>query len=134
MRNMSFALTTQQVRDRIKTVTRRTGWEFLKPGEMLRAVEKCQGLKKGEKVTPIATIRVVSVRHEPLNLLRRDRSYGREEMRREGFSDLHFLTPEQFVDMFCASHRVKEMRPDFSLVTRPCTEHDTVTRIEFEYV
>jgi len=34
-RNISFALTTQQVRNRTKTVTRRAGWLFLKAGDIL---------------------------------------------------------------------------------------------------
>jgi hypothetical protein len=31
---MSFALTTEQIRVQKKTVTRRLGWEFLKPGDL----------------------------------------------------------------------------------------------------
>ena len=49
-RNMSFALTTKQIEDETKDVTRRNGWWFLKPGDQIWAVEKCMGLKKGEKV------------------------------------------------------------------------------------
>ena len=67
MRNMSFALTTEQIRARTKTVTRRLGWEFLKPGDLVQAVVKCQGLKKGEKVEPLAELRIVAVRRESLN-------------------------------------------------------------------
>lgn len=40
MRNMSFALTKRQVLERTKTVTRRLGWEKLRPGDLVRAVEK----------------------------------------------------------------------------------------------
>ena len=47
-RNMSFALTTKQIEDETKDVTRRNGWWFLKPGDQIWAVEKCMGLKKGE--------------------------------------------------------------------------------------
>ena len=43
-RNMSFMLTTEQVRNKTKTVTRRLGWWFLKPGEIVNAVEKGMGL------------------------------------------------------------------------------------------
>ncbi len=50
MRNMSFMLTTQQMQDRTKDVTRRVGWWFLKPGDVIMAVEKGMGLKKGEKI------------------------------------------------------------------------------------
>ena len=35
-RNMSFALTTDQVRKQSKTVTRRMGWRKTKPGEVTR--------------------------------------------------------------------------------------------------
>ena len=42
-RLMSFSMTTPQVRARTKTVTRRLGWRFLKPGVVLWAVEKAQG-------------------------------------------------------------------------------------------
>jgi hypothetical protein len=50
MRNMSFSLTTRQFLDGSKTVTRRVGWNNLKPGERFMAVEKAMGLRKGEKV------------------------------------------------------------------------------------
>ena len=47
MRLMSFALTTRQFLAHEKTVTRRLGWEFLKPGDRVCGVEKGMGLKKG---------------------------------------------------------------------------------------
>ena len=49
-RNMSFMITTEQIKNRTKTVTRRLGWNFLKPGEVVNACEKCRGLKAGQKV------------------------------------------------------------------------------------
>ena len=54
MRNMSFYHTTEQIRNRSKTVTRRLGWAFLKPGDRVRAIVKGRGLKKGQKVEPLA--------------------------------------------------------------------------------
>lgn len=39
-RNMSFSMTTEAVRNRTKTVTRRLGWEFLKPGDILWASDR----------------------------------------------------------------------------------------------
>lgn len=117
MRNMSFAMTTDQIQDGTKTVTRRLGWLHLKPGDMLRPVRKCMGLKPGEKIEPLREpVRVVSVRREPLRLMT-DSVFGDDECIREGFPD---LTPAQFVSMFCASHK-------------PCTPETVVTRIEFEY-
>ena len=43
MRMMSFALTERQLMDGSKTVTRRTGWANLRPGERLLAVRKAMG-------------------------------------------------------------------------------------------
>jgi len=69
---MSFTLTTDQVRNKTKTVTRRFAWDGLKPGTKLNAVNKCMGLRKGEKPLLLANIRVVSVRREPLNAITQD--------------------------------------------------------------
>ena len=115
MRNMSFSLTTEQVRRREKTVTRRLGWWGLKPGTILQAVEKAQGLRKGEHVKPICLIRVVSVRLEPLYAIH---NYDLEETTREGFPQ---LTACEFEAMFVkANHLEGTWTP--------------VNRIEFEYV
>ena len=61
-RNMSFAMTTPQIRARTKTVTRRFSWWFLKPGDVLWAAEKCMGFQKGEKIQRLCRIKVVSVK------------------------------------------------------------------------
>jgi hypothetical protein len=115
---MSFMLTTEQYRNRTKTVTRRLGWQFLKPGAILNGVEKGMGLKKGEKVVKLGQHQVVSVRREPLRTMLDDLAYGTEECQKEGFPD---MTPQQFVEMFCQSHR-------------GCEPGTVVTRIEFEYL
>jgi hypothetical protein len=114
-RNISFAQTTEQFLANLKDVTRRVGWLDVKEGDMLVAVRKGQGLKKGEKVTRLGRIRVTSVRRECLELIAVDEEYGREEVRREGFPD---KTPAEFVAFFCAGHR-------------GCTPGTIVTRIEF---
>jgi hypothetical protein len=64
MRLMSFSLTTPQILARTKTVTRRMGWTFLRPGDLVQAIEKGQGLKKGEHVKRLAVLRIVDVRRE----------------------------------------------------------------------
>lgn len=69
MRNISFMLTKPQIRDLSKTVTRWVGWWNLKEGDVLRGAEKGMGLKAGEKVQPLATIRVASAKPEPLKAL-----------------------------------------------------------------
>lgn len=108
---MSFALTTDQIRRREKTVTRRTGWRDLKPGTLIRAVVKCMGLRKGEAMQPLAVLRVVDVRRERLD------DIDNADVVREGFPE---MTPFDFVLMFAKSH--------------DCDIRDYVTRIEFRYV
>lgn len=121
-RNISFALTTQQIKDRTKTVTRRTGWKFLKGGEILQGCVKCMGLKAGEKVEKLALIRVVSARREPLRAMTENPRYGFEETTLEGFPPGHELNyPTNFVNMLCESQA--KVTPDIE-----------VTRIEFEYI
>lgn len=133
MRNMSFALTTQQILHRTKTVTRRIGWEYLKPGDLLQAIEKGQGLKAGEKARKLAVIRVKDVRRERLDeLLGPNFAYGNEEVVREGFPD---ATPAGFIYMFVCSHRVPDYADSMGRIHyRRCEASDEVTRVEFEYV
>ena len=110
-RNMSFSITTEQVRNKTKTVTRRLGWSNLKVGEELHAVEKCQGLKKGEHVTRICMIRVVSVTKESLDEI------TKVECVKEGFPE---MSPVEFVRMFAKHNH--------------CDNDRTINRIEFEYL
>lgn len=110
---MSFSLTIEQVKNQSKTVTRRFGWKFLKAGDILNAVEKSMGLKKGEKINKLALIRVVSTRKEPLNRI------TKSDCIKEGFPDHE---PENFIDML-QDHYEGQIAPD--------TE---VNRIEFEYI
>lgn len=110
-RNISFAMTTQQIQDRTKDVTRRFGWWFLKPGDKLCGVKKAMGLKKGEEIERLCMIEVVSVRAEPLNEI------TQEDVVREGFPD---WTPEQFINMLVSHYK--------------CDPSKTVNRIEFRYI
>lgn len=115
-RNISFALTTDQIRNKTKTVTRRKKWLFVKSGEILNACVKCMGLKPGETIERICQIRVTDVRREKLSLML-NRKYGDNEAKLEGFPAMY---GDQFVYMFCDHMGGK---PD-----------QEVTRIEFEYV
>lgn len=122
MRNISFMHTTEQVRARTKTVTRRLGWLFLKPGDLLCAVEKSQGLGKGGRIKRICTIRVVDVRREKLYRMMLEAGYGPAECALEGFPPPHVNSdPREFVKFFCASHK-------------GCMPASMVTRIEFAYI
>lgn len=111
MRNMSFAMTTEQIKNQTKTVTRRFGWWFLKPGDKLQAVEKSMGLQKGEKIKKLKVIEILSTRAERLNTI------TEEDVIKEGFSG---WTPEQFINMLVNHYQVE---PD-----KFCN------RIEFKYI
>jgi hypothetical protein len=118
MRNMSYALTTRQVREKSKDVTRRLGWLRLKAGDKFQPIVKGMGLRPGEKVERIGdAVTTVSVRREALRRMLDEPEYGREECRREGFPD---MSPTEFVTMFCKTHK-------------GCTPDTVVTRIEFRY-
>lgn len=114
-RNISFALTTRQFRNRTKTVTRRGGWEFLEVGDVLMACEKCQGIKKGELVR-LGRILVTAKRREHLSQMTSE-PYGSIEARKEGFPQ---MTGREFIAMFCEHMN--------------CKPSKVVTRIEFEYL
>lgn len=114
MRNLSFALTTAQIRARTKTVTRRKGtwWStVLKPGDLVCAVEKSQGIRKGALVR-LGTIRVV--RLDVQNLLD---GLTDQDVALEGFPD---KSVTEFLFMFCEHMAVGPSA--------------LVTRIEFEHV
>lgn len=95
-RNMSFAKTLQQMEKGTKTETRRLKWNFLKAGDLLTAVNKTMGLKKGEKPVWISDIRVTKTWIEPLN------SITQAGCDAEGFPE---LTPDEFVEMFCRMNK-----------------------------
>ncbi len=110
-RNMSFAMTIDQFRNRSKKVTRRFGWWFLKPGDVVQGVERAMGLKKGEKINRLGLIEIVSTRAEPLNTI------TPQDVVLEGFPG---WTPEDFVQMLTAHYKIA---PDV-----------VVNRIEFRYL
>lgn len=116
MRQMSFSMTTGQVRRQEKTVTRRLGWDNLEGGDLVQAVEKGQGLKKGEYPVKMCVIRIKGKRPERLSRMIDDPDYGREECIKEGFPN---LTPQEFVAMFCKANNCEAWQP--------------INRIEFEY-
>lgn len=105
-RLMSFSLTTPQMYATLhgtpgdpKSVSRRWGtWLNLKPGDIVEAVEKAMGLRKGDKIVRIGLIEITETRLEPLRRMLDDHAYGQAEVVKEGFPH---LTPEQFVEMLC---------------------------------
>lgn len=119
VRLMSFGLTTDQVRARTKTVTRRLGWMHVPHGAMLRPVVKAQGIPKGGKVEiidPAWFITVVMRHREPLNQIAKVPAYGAAEMILEGFPG---MDPRDFIGMFCGANK--------------CDPDVWVTRVRFVY-
>lgn len=114
MRQISFSLTTPQFIAGNKTVTRRLGWGFVRVGDRLQAVERARGIKKGDKVKKIGVIEVTDVRLEPLASIG---VYDSAELEAEGFP---FMTPQEFVKMFCEANH--------------CQPTVSVTRITFRRV
>jgi hypothetical protein len=122
MRNISFALTTEQFIAGTKDVTRRMGWANLKAGDLLCGVKKGMGLRPGEQIERLGVIEVVSATKEPLRRMTDDLDYGFAECIREGFPPPHRCSwPSEFVTFFCGSHI-------------GCTPENVVTRIEFRKV
>lgn len=112
-RNMSFAFTHGSVRNRTKRVTRRRGWRFLQPGDIVNACVKCMGLGKGGKVEVITQIRIVSNRREKLTEILLEGQAGCD------LEGLPMIAPLTFVMGFCEK-----------MGGQPSQE---VSRIEFEY-
>jgi hypothetical protein len=95
-------------------VTRRLGWWNVKPGEVVMAIEKGMGLKKGEKQVEIGPFRVKAAKPERLSQFA---SHGPEECAREGFPE---MKPREFVAMLCRHHRI--------------TRRKKINRIEIEWL
>lgn len=109
---MAVSLTEQQVRDRSKTVTRRTGWKMLKPGDKLTLCRKVMGRRPDEPLDRIVDVEVVSTDRVRLDAI------TPADVTAEGFPE---MTPAEFVKFFCASHK-------------ECEPGSTVTRIEWRYL
>jgi hypothetical protein len=110
-RLMSVAFTEQAVRDRIKTVTRRKGWMFLKVGDRLTLCRKVMG-RRGAPLVRVAEVEVLSVSREPLSAITAD------EVAREGFPG---MAPAEFIDRFFTE-------------AQGIPPHAEVTRVEWRYL
>ena len=131
MMNISFSATIDKFRQRRKHVTRRLGWQNLKPGDRLMGCEKVQGIKKGGLVR-MGEIKILEVDREPLKDITRYSCrvipeqitkyyaltpYLPSEMTLEGFPELSSV---EFIKMFCK-------------INKKCTPDTEITRILFDY-
>jgi hypothetical protein len=96
MRNMSFMLTEEQIMNETQHVVRKLGWWFLERHDVVCAVKKGMGLKKGEKVVRLKTIIILSTFPQELNKI------TVRDVELEGFPG---KSPEWFIDFFCTSHK-----------------------------
>lgn len=120
---MSVSLTSEAVRERRKTQTRRLGWTFLKPGDRLTLCEKVQGRRRKdgtvEPLVRLAEVEVVSVRRERLWDIT-DEDVAREAVNPDWFeehdSETGQPTRAAWVQWFCEQ---MDVRPD-DWVTRIC--------------
>ena len=117
-RLMSVAYTEQAVVERRKTVTRRAGWVFLKPGDRLTLCRKVMGRKKGEPLVRVAEVEVLDVRRERLGQLLIDPAYAARELVAEGFPG---LPASEFIGRYFTD-------------AQGITPADMVTRIEWRYL
>lgn len=118
-RLMSVAFTEAAVRERRKTVTRRKGWQFLKPGDRLTLCRKVMGRKKGEPLVRVAEVEVVDVRREPLCAIAGNAAdLGAAELALEGFTDID----------------ATEFMRRYFIDAQGIGPMDDVTRIEWRYL
>lgn len=114
-RLMSVALTETAVVERRKTVTRRLGWQFLKPGDRLTLCRKVMGRKHPDgtvdQLVRLAEVEVVTVGFQCLDRM------PASDVAKEGFPD---WSVDQFVAFF-----VEHMK---------CRTYTPLTRIEWRYL
>jgi hypothetical protein len=113
---MSFAITKRQFLDGTKTQTRRLGWASLRVGEFFMGVNKCMGLKKGEKQIEFGVRRVVRKWSERLDAITQG------DVVAEGFPE---MTPAQFVELFC---KVNKCEPSTEVTCIEFTPKNEVQR------
>lgn len=106
-----------------KDITRRVNWRWAQAGMFLLAVEKTQGIRRGDLVETFGVVELLSVTREPLNhiALRARGPIG--DVEREGFPG---MTGREFVRMFC--EHMPGARADVE-VARVVLRHVDVRRI-----
>lgn len=117
---MSVTFTEQAVIERRKTVTRRKGWLFVKPGDRLTLCRKVMGRKPGEPLVRICEVEVVSVIRCPLRMVRTP-----GELTKEGFPEL---------EEWPGPYRGAKTFIEWYFEPQGLGWDDDVTRIEWRYL
>ena len=115
---IAFSDTVRAVRERQQTVSRRLSPPPLAVGDLVDAVASDWMVRHKGPLTPLAVIRIVSLREEPLSRILNEPEYGREELAKEG-------GPAVTLPTWALTLLVRYKR--LSLDT-------PLTRIEFEYL
>ena len=115
---MLFDDTAAGLMAREQTVTRRVGYEEVRPGDFIDAVSEMWMLNHPGKIVPLAKLVVVSVRAEPLKRLLEEPEYAAKEMKRSCLSRDKSLRAQ--LAAFVSRHRSTSLS-------------SMVTRIEFAY-
>lgn len=125
---MSVSLTEAAVRNRRKTVTRRLGWRFLKPGDRLTLCRKVQGRRADEPLVRLAEVEVTDVRRESLAAI------DAADIVREGVPARVFTPAIGGIhEPHCPDCRRANWIGWFAR-TMGCDPYDEVTRIEWRYL
>ena len=124
---MSVALTEDAVIRRAKTVTRRSGWTMLRPGDRLTLVRKAMGRRRPdgsvEPLVRLAEVEVVAVRREPLYAISAA-DVIREGFDRDKLGEYLQAEPKALARAFVRFFRQHMGGP----------EDQVVTRIEWRYL
>jgi hypothetical protein len=117
---MSCSMTIDAVRNRTKTVTRRSvaTWQTLVPGDRLTLIEKGMGLPKGARQVVLAEVEIIDVRIERLGAIHVE-DCG---MAREGLGHLPW---SEFVRFWADGHGYRHHLRPADLLCR---------RIEWRYL
>lgn len=111
MRLMSFFLTVPELLAGMKNVTRRMGWEGLRDGASVMAVDKAQGLRRPNVSWRMGQLHILGVTRQRLDLI------AAADVTSEGFPG---MSADEFIDKFCRFNKSAGCKPD-----------SPITRIEF---
>jgi hypothetical protein len=135
---MSVSHTADAVIARRKTVTRRLGWLFLRPGDHLTLCRKVMGRKPGEPLDRLAEVEIVYVWREPLTDMKAT-DIAKEAVPAEAFipgwwdRGLPVVRPS-YPEPEVMTDAMVDAWVTWFAKTMGCKPDDEVTRIEWRYL